>query len=186
LYLADDRPTPLGVYAQMINLGRDLYYNVHEWDSGPPVNRWSLKTSGWPIVEMQLFYLLETQWIKPVPVKAYSGTIGDKSVDVVQTFIYGDRRVDFHLDKKSHLPLKVVFPSDDSVGTKYGPGTYYATFADYADVDGIQMPRKFGRDSKPGIRETIQVNVEYDPALFERPPMIEAGPDAWKIHGNGK
>jgi hypothetical protein len=179
-YWSDDRPTPLGVSAEMINLGRDLSYDVHEWDSGPPVNRGKHNASEWPIVEMQLYYLLETRWVKPEPVKLYSGTIRHKSVDVIQTTVNGYVRVDFHLDRKSHLPLEVAFPSDDSVGIRYGRGTYYATFSDYEDVNGIQMPRKVGHLDKPKISDSVRVNVEYDPDIFERPPTIEAGPDAWK------
>ena len=174
----DDRPTPLGIYVKMINLDHDLSYDVDE-DSGTPVNRGRRNASEWPIVQIQLYFLLETQWVKPEPVKLYSGLVGHQAVDIVQTLANG-YRVDFHLDKKSHLPLKVAFPSDDSEGTNYGRGTYYATFADYADVNGIQMPRKVGHLAKPEISQSIQLNVEYNPGIFERPPSIKAGPDAWR------
>ncbi len=176
----DDRPTPLGVYVRMINLDHDLFYDVHEWDSGTPVNRGKRNASEDPIVDIQLYYLLETQWVKPVPVRVYGGSIGSKPVDIIQTIVNG-YRFDFHLDKQSHLPLEVAFPwPQNSEGANYGRGTIYATFADYADVNGIQMPRKVGHLAKPEISISVQVNVEYDPAIFEHPPSIKAGPNAWR------
>lgn len=178
----DDRPTPLGVYVEMINLERDLAYLAEE-DSGLPVNRgkYGAKARGeGPLLDAQLNYLLETQWVKPVPVRVYSGNIGSKSVDIIQTIVNG-YRFDFHLDKQSHLPLEVAFPwPQNSEGTNYGRGTIYATFSDYADVNGIQMPRKVGHLARPEMSISVQVNVEYDPAIFEHPPNIKAGPDAWR------
>ena len=178
----DDRPTPLGLYLEMINLDRDLSYFAEE-GSGPPVNRgkYEARSRGQqPLVDMQLYYLLETQWVKPIPVNLYTGKVGDHSADIVQTIVNG-YRVDFHLDKQTHLPLKVAFPSKNSVGTKYGLGTYYTTFSDYAAVSGVQMPRKIGYDTdKPDIRLKVEVNVDYDPTLFERPPSLKDGSDAWR------
>ena len=188
----DDRPTPLGVSVEMQNLGQGLSYKVEEDTAGNPRNLGenSAREVLWPVYYIQLYYLLETQWIKPLPVNLYSGSIGRRPVDIVQTIVQfqkapraNDRgdRVDFHLDKQSHLPLEVAFPSDDSVGTNYGRGTYYVTFADYADVNGIQMPRRVGYlAKKPDTSASVQVNVEYNPGIFERPPSIKAGPDAWR------
>jgi hypothetical protein len=178
----DDRPTPLGVYVEMINLERDLSYIIRE-DSGVPANKGKYSAKGrgeWPLSQIQLCFLLETHWVKPVPVVLLSGTIRGKAVDVVQTLVNGDR-VDFHLDKKSHLPLEVAFPAKDSIGTKYGLGTYYATFSDYYDVSGIQMPGKVGHDAEAEISQSVQVNVDYDAGIFERPPSLKDGPDGWRI-----
>jgi hypothetical protein len=179
----DDRPTWLGVYVEMVNLDRDLSYSIEE-DSGVPVNKGKYSARGrgmGPLLNAQLNYLLETQWVKPVPVKVYSGSIGSKPVDIIQTIVNGNR-YDFHLDKKSHLPLEVAFPwPQNSEGTNYGRGTIYATFSDYADVNGIQMPRKVGHLAKPEISLSVQVNVEYDPGIFERPPSLKDGPDGWRI-----
>ena len=189
---SDVRPTPLGLAIEMQNLGKGLSYKVEEDMSDPPRNLGenSAKEVLWPLYYAQLYYLLETQWIKPLPVKVYSGSIGRRPVDVVQTIVHfqkapraNDRgdRVDFHLDKQSHLLLEVAFPSDDSVGTNYGRGTYYVTFADYANVDGIQMPRRVGYlAEKPDASASVQVNVQYDPEIFEHPPSLKRGPDAWK------
>jgi hypothetical protein len=187
----DYRPTPLGIRMEMDNPQGKLSYKIEEATPNPPPNLGErhAKEALWDNYYAQLYYLLETQWIKPFPVRVYSGTIGGRPVDVLQTLVhYSDAprtnqagyRVDFHLDKQSHLPLEVAFPSDDSQGINYGRGTYYVTFADYADVSGIQMPRKVGHLIKPKIPLSVQVNLEYDPGIFERPPSIKAGPDAWR------
>lgn len=178
----DDRPTWLGVYVEMINLDRDLSYFV-ETDAVKPVNKGKYSAKGrgeWPLVQIQLYYLLETQWVKPVPIGLSGGVIARKSVDIVQTLVNG-YRVDFHFDKKSHLPLEVAFPSKDSIGTQYGLGTSYATFSDYYDVKGIQMPGKVGHDAKAEIPQSVRVNVEYDPGIFERPPSLKDGPAGWRV-----
>lgn len=189
-YWADDRPTPLGVYAEMINLGHDLSYDVHEWDSGTPVNQGRRNASDWPIIEMQLNYLLESKWVKPVPVRLFSGTVDYSPVDIVQTTLASHGRVDFHFDKKSHLLLEVAFPGNGTgrritgtdIGISYGLGTWFSTFSDYAEVNGIQMPRKVGHmlPERPTIPVSILFNVEYDPDIFEKPPSLKDGSDAWR------
>jgi len=143
----------------------------------------------WEIYYAQLYYLVETQWLKPRPVQVHSGMIEHQPVDIIQTVVHFPQapravdagyRVDFHLDKFSHLPLEIAFPSDDSQGTSYGRGTYYVRLADYADENGIQIPRKIGHMRKPDIPVTVQFNVDYDANIFERPPSVKAGPDAWR------
>jgi hypothetical protein len=179
---ADDRPTWLGLYVEMINLERDLSYFVDN-DSVPPINKGKYSAQGrgrQPLIDRQLYYLLETQWIKPVPVKVYAGRISDEPVDIVQTLVDG-YRVDFHFHRQSHLPLEVAYPSRDSEGTNYGLGTYYVTFGDYAEVNGIQMPRRLGYQPNPKIPLSIQTDVDYDPDIFERPPRLKDGPDAWRL-----
>ncbi|MER3453502.1 MAG: hypothetical protein C4344_07780 [Acidimicrobiia bacterium] len=93
-------------------------------------------------------------------------------MDIVQTVVDGER-VDFYLDRESHLPLKISFPAADE------RGTYYVTFSDYREVDGIQMPRRVSYMGGGWILTNYQLNVAYDEAIFERPPSIEAGPEAW-------
>jgi hypothetical protein len=187
----DDRPTPLGVWVGMRNLELGLSYSLNQDIPEPPQNlgRNSAREVLWDAYHTQLYYLLETQWVKPIPVKVYSGSIGHRPADIVQTIVrYPEApranpngyRVDFHLDRQSHLPLEVAFPSRDSEGTNYGRGTYFVTFSDYADVNGIQMPRRVGYIAKPEIPLSVQVNVEYDPETFEHPPSLKAGPDAWR------
>jgi hypothetical protein len=187
----DNRPSPLGLAIEMQNLERGLSYKVEEDTTGTPRNLGenSAKEVLWPVYYAELYYLLETEWIKPLPVKVYSASLGGRPVDVVQTIVHFQKaprandtgeRVDFHLDKQSHLPLKVAFPLNDIVGMNYRPSTYYVTFSNYDDVNGIQMPWRVGHIAKPELPLSIQINVEYDPGIFGRPPSLKSGPDAWK------
>ena len=60
-------------------------------------------------------------------------------------------------------------------------GGLWQEFCDYRDVGGIQMPSKERMNPKyPMYPIAFQFNVEYDPEIFERPPSVEAGPDAWR------
>jgi hypothetical protein len=122
-----------------------------------------------------LYYLLETQWVKPVPIGVTSGgRVGRRTVDIVQTLVDG-KRVDFYLDRESHLPLKVAF-----VNERDGRSYYWIMFSDYAPVKGIQMPQRTNGMGDADIPTSIQLDVGYDESIFERPPSIEAGAEAWR------
>src|SRR5215470_15140117 len=73
----DDRPTRLGVYVVMDNLERSLSYRMEGNTAGPPQNLGErhAKEGLWEIYYTQLYYLLETQWLKPRPVQVHSGMI---------------------------------------------------------------------------------------------------------------
>ncbi len=182
---SDDRPTPLGLSVEMHNLDRRLAYFVYSEDLEPPINKgWGSNLArGVPeLRDAQLYYLLETAWVKPVPLRVATDRRGYQQTDIVETLVNGSR-VDFHLDQNSHLPLEVAFPSRDGVGTSYGRGTYYVTFSDYRDVSGIQMPHRVGFLIKNGLPTTFEINVDCDAQIFERPPNIADGPDAWRRSG---
>ena len=124
--------------------------------------------------ETQLYYLLETRWLKPTLLGVTSGEVGGRRADVVRVTV-GGRVVDYYLDKKTHLPLKVALIS------KLDGGVYfYKTFSDYAPVDGIQMPSVMRVDGDGKLPLSYQFNVDYDRQLFERPPSALAAADAWK------
>src|SRR5882724_1387241 len=167
----DFRPTPLGLWVEMHNLERNLSYTINHADPVPRnEGRGSNLFRGAPaLTDAQRYYLLETQWMKPKPVKVATGRVGPQETDVVETLSDGSR-VDFHLDRKSHLPLEVAIPSDDSIGTSYGRGTYYVTFSDYREVSGIQMPHRVGFLTNDKLPNAFEINVDYDEQIFERPP----------------
>jgi hypothetical protein len=162
----DDRPSPIGLAVEMHNLERNLAYLTYPDDPESP-RRIDTERGRGALRNAQIYYLLETQWMKPVPVGVTSGRVEWRAVDVVQTVVDGTR-VDFYLDRESHLPLKISF------------GTYYVTFSDYREVDDIQMPRRVSYMGSGWILTNYQLNVAYDEAIFERPPSIEAGPEAWR------
>lgn len=126
----DDRPSPIGLAVEMHNLERNLAYLTYPNDPESPRRLGQSGRGSVPLRDAQLYYLLETRWIRPEPIGVTSGRVGRQAVDVVQTIVDG-KRVDFYLDRELHLPLKVAFPAEDE------RGTYYVMFSDYAPVDGI-------------------------------------------------
>lgn len=129
----------------------------------------------------QLLYLMETKWQKPNLRSARTERIGFKKYAVVQTVVSRER-VDFYFDRTSHLPVKIVKYyvgdlSEEGSSIKFN-------LEDYKEVNGIQMPQKVEAtgafmDGTNYVKQ--QINVAYDKNLFERPPSLEAGAEAWKI-----
>ena len=126
-------------------------------------------------IDTQLNYLMETRWVKPIPISVESGKVGWHKVDIVQTTIKsypkGEERVAFALDRKSHLPRQVIYYAI-TFGKEYSGKV---SLSDYVEIDGIQMPMKVR-----GIKTRYQFNVEYDERVFEQAPSFEAGIEAWK------
>lgn len=119
------------------------------------------------ISQVQYLYLMETRWVKPTPLSVTKDNIGLKLFDVLHTR-FENKRVDYFLDRKTHLPARVAV---------FYNGRDRATFdfSDYVTVNGIQMP---GRQKKGKIN--FQINASYDESVFTRLPSIEAGPKAWQ------
>ncbi|MEK6283101.1 MAG: hypothetical protein AABN95_22315 [Acidobacteriota bacterium] len=126
-------------------------------------------------IDLQLNYLMETRWVRPTPLSVQKGKVGGRDVDIVQTTVHeypkGPDRVAFALDRKTHLPLQVIYYAVVR-GEEYSGGL---RLSDYAEVNGIQMPGKVGR-----LKTSYQINVEYDESVFEQPPSFSAGIEAWK------
>jgi hypothetical protein len=112
---------------------------------------------------------METRWVKPTPLSVTKGHMGSKKVDVLHTR-FENKRVDYFLDRKTHLPAEVAI--------FYNAGdraTLTIDLSDYVTVSGIEIP---GRQKNGRIR--FQVNPSYDEGIFTRPPSIAAGPKAWE------
>ena len=127
------------------------------------------------MINMQLHYLMETRWVKPIPVSVERGKVAGHSVDIIQTvvkeFPRGEEKITFVLDRKSHLPLQVIHHTI-TFGQEYTGGP---RLSGYTEVNGIQMPARVD-----GFNTSYQFNVEYDPRVFEQPPSAQAGIEAWK------
>jgi hypothetical protein len=119
--------------------------------------------------------LLETRWLKPIPVRATVETIGSKKVDVVETIV-NNSRVDFAFNKKTHLLIRITFYNIVSNKTY----TDVQHFSDYVDVGGIKVPLTVNLDDGTEEKSTIQFNVEYNSDVFAKPPPSGAGPKAWR------
>ncbi len=184
----DERPSKLGLAVKMNNLDRNLFFLTYPDDPESPRKLGvAPEEANSFTIRAQLLYLMETEWVKPVPVKVTRDRINGKAVSVVHTFV-GNRQVDFALDRESHLPVNVTIHhrSDRDVTSSVGvlpmreSVLNSVALSDYAEVNGIQMPHIVNFDEGVNSRTTYQMNVAYDESVFERPPSVEAGAEAWR------
>ena len=169
----DGLPPLFHLTVSMSNLERNIACTMYAGDSSPkctePKDWASFFNQGEGLGRAQYLYLLETKWVKPVPISVTKGSIGLKTVDVLQTRADG-RIVDYYLDRKTHLPQRVV--------TFFESGRVWETydFSDYMNVNGIKMPSV---QQKGKIN--FQINPAYNESIFTHPPSIEAGSKAWRL-----
>jgi len=190
----DSRPGAFGLNISVLDFGRAVGWELSDrWDSARPIttkpSQFNPSDPAYDskadskyrsirerFLEDQLVYLMETKFLKPTLVGARKAKVGSRKVDVIEGVV--DReRVEFYLDPKSHLPLRIVFITRLESGRDFVDVIH---LADYAEVGGIQMPHRVSWASDEDNRTTYQINVDYDPAIFERPPRTDMGPEAWK------
>jgi len=174
---SDYRPDVFGLRIQMYNYDDNTKYVVTD---GEPNRQLESITEGdkkdGDLLWALLPYLPETKWSKPVLVQAEAGKVGQRSVDIVQTTVKG-ARVDFALDRKTHLPIRVSYYSTDRNKT-------YVTdvdLSDYVEIEGIRVPQTVKYKDGTQDKKSYQFNVEYKEDIFTQPPHIDAGPEAWKV-----
>ncbi len=141
------------------------------------------------LVQDPFIYLLETEWVRPVPVRARA----EGKYDVVETEV-GVMRADFYLSRKTRLPARVVTEWMGGVGRATGSlGPMEVLLEDYAEVEGVWMPRRVTRRLVDAARESVgdplsgdeersryRFNVAYDPTIFNGPVPRNVKPDDWK------
>ncbi len=187
----DQRPSVFGLYVSMANLERNLFYSVSSDNPETPrrSERNSENSEGLSIIQAQLLYLMETEWVRPVLTGATRGRIGRQPVDIVHTLV-NNRRVDFALHPTSHLPVNVsiYFTQAERQAASRSTGLpavdvplNSVALSDYTEVNGIQMPRTVNFDRTLDVQTSYLFNVAYDESIFERPPSIAAGPEAWRV-----
>lgn len=167
----DGLPPPFHLTVGVLDLARNLRCTMYEGAKTPVCGPAKQVTSSGNegLNQAQYLYLMETRWVKPVPLNVTKDSVGSKKVDLLHTR-FENKRIDYFLDLKTHLPLRVaVF-----YGVSDRP-TLTVDFSEYVNVDGIQMPSK----QKKG-RINFEINPPYDESIFTRPPSIEAGPKAWQ------
>ncbi|HWW74394.1 MAG TPA: hypothetical protein VNZ44_03310 [Pyrinomonadaceae bacterium] len=170
----DGLPPPFTLSVGWIDVSRNKRCHISKGSGavtcGPARNVRSPGDEG--LVRVQYLYLLETRWVKPTPVGVSEARIGFKKVDVLQTR-FRETRIDYYLDRKTHLPARVTVFFEKS-----GRELESLDFSEYADVGGVMMP---GKQERGHIN--FQINPPYDEAVFTRPPALEAGPHAWRRPG---
>jgi hypothetical protein len=138
------------------------------------------------LIQDPVVYLMETKWVRPVPFRTRTEGKGKKQQDVVEIEV-GKLRVDFYLDRKTHLPVKLVTEKYHGVFSSKPRMDLSIKLQDYADVDGIQMPRRLIREpllTNAVIRSKeyakYKFNVTFDESIFNRPVPKKAKFDDWK------
>lgn len=171
----DLRPDVFGLRVTMYNHDTRMKYVISE---GEPHRQLE------PIPEAEkarsriyglLSYLPETKWVRPVLVGLSTGRVRLRPVYIVETRVHGER-VDFALDRKTHLPVRVSYY--DVIKDK----TYITAveLSDYVEISGIRVPQQVKYDDGTVYKQTYQFNVEYNKDIFIKPTTLEAGPEAWK------
>jgi hypothetical protein len=157
------------------------------------------------LIQDPIIYLMETQWLRPVPIRTYEGKRGLKRVDVVEIAV-GRNRFDFYLDRKTRLPVKLVTDEYRGISEGTEPMGLTVYFDNYVTVDGIKMPTRVVREprhvpikdfSVPSlvlsheprfpekVRRDIELlqyrfNVEYEKTIFDHPASRKAKANDWK------
>jgi len=144
------------------------------------------------LVQDPVIYLMETNWLQPEPLRVHTEGKGKNQRDVIETKA-GPVRVDFYLDRKSRLPIKLVTQWNGGITQAMdGGGPVTIELDDYVDTDGIMMPRRvtrelegkapvgevFRRDTE---RANYRFNVTYDPKILESPASRKTKRSDWKL-----
>ncbi len=140
------------------------------------------------IRQLQYVYFLETRWVRPTPLRASRVRRGFKSVDRVETMVEGEL-VSFDLDVNTHLPVRIETihktklkpPRPGMTGS--GGLTFVYELDAYHDVAGIQVPARVTRGSDTAEAD-VEINPDYDPAIFTTPPPAGATMTSWRRSSN--
>lgn len=131
----------------------------------------------------QFIYLLVTSDVDPVPLRLRKEWIGLKRVDVIEAEAQG-WRVDYYIDPKTHLPLRVVLPNGLKAHER-GDMNHIVALEDYAAVDGVMMPHRATHTYTTNPQRwkdqlKFEINAAYDPQIFEQAPTSRTGGEAWR------
>ena len=185
---SDYRPGKMGYHIDVLDFDRERRWYASPGKSvplpsRPDVDKAVFEDFRYRFRQAQFLYLSETKWAKPTFTGARTESIGGKKFEVIETIIDDQRsvRADFYLDRETHLPARIVIDSRAARGSGKGSMDYVCRLDDYANVGGIQMPQIVNCGDKEN-QTTYQFNVDYDEAIFERPPTsADAKPDAWRV-----
>lgn len=117
------------------------------------------------LVQDPVIYLMETKWVRPQPLRVRTEGKGDKQLDVIETKV-GSLRVDFYLDRKTRLPIKLVtgpYGGVAQVSPELRPMTI--ELKDYVAIDGIMMPRRVTREPQ-GQSPAQELRRDYEDAKY--------------------
>ena len=141
---------------------------------GRPVRTMHRSDSEAAQLDADLQFPLHVQGVFPELRLEYPEIIGGHEAYVLLGVRDGHPAVKFYFDEQSHLPLRVIRYSESPLGFN----TSRIDYADYRDVDGVQVPFRVVL-TQPKSSSTIQFeeivhNVQIDPAKFAKPPSVRA------------
>lgn len=171
----DKTQKPIGLWGTVADVEKNVEYAVNEYSK--QADKTDAANAAFFVRRQQISILLETRWLKPELLSARKEKVENRSYDVVETRIEGERnRIDFYFDEKTHLLYMLDF-----IDMKTGKSYQWTRYYNYTTVDGIQVPTEY--NSRFVGRKTpvkIDFNVEYDETVFEKQPSIKATPNDWK------
>lgn len=144
------------------------------------------------LVQDPVIYLMETDWLRPEPLRVRTEGKGHKQLDVIETKV-AMLRIDFYLDRKTRLPVKLVTEWYGGIGQATpGGGPMKIELDDYVDIEGILMPRRVTREPdgeapvgevlrRDTERATYRFNVTYNPKILGGPAPKTAKRSDWKL-----
>ena len=167
LWVWDDTlPPPFNLTVRVLNISQNfrctLYAKVAKPTCGSATGD---HPSAEEIKEAQYLYFLETNWVKPVPV----GVTRDKKVDVVHTR-FENKKIDYFLDRKTHLPVRVVVYADGRQRPNLN-----VELSRYQNIGGVHMPTKQNRTIID-----FEINEPFDETIFSVAPSIDKGSHGWR------
>lgn len=174
--------------SSMANLDRGIFLfdpQPINADKVQPVEGGSNYKETW-LLDACIFFL-ENKWLKPMPIRVRRETVGKQKMDVIETRFphsatLSDVTLSYYVEPEDLEVRGIAYYS-----SKYNQILRFYAFDDYSEVDGIRVPKGFTVIPKVEFPKksrmlplTFQFNVDYDKELFNRPPSVAAGPDAWK------
>ena len=166
----DYRPAVFGLWIHVYDYSRRTKYVITDGEPHHPAETIEDKEMDLPLYFPQLMYLLESNWLKPKPLRVHV----ERSIDVVETELER-RRYDFGIDRSTKLPVSFTSYSE------YAGKTYQneVKFLDYKEVGGIMVPLAVQMGDGHKEYSAIKFNVDYNENIFASAPSIDGGPHAW-------
>ncbi len=183
----DYRPGQMGYSVRVVNARTGLGW-ASQGGPASPLRRPDTHTA-FRLRQLQYVYFLETRWVQPTPLRASRVQHGSKSADRVETEIEGDLVV-FDLDTNTHLPVRIetvhkITLKPPRPGMSPGEQKYVYELDGYHEVAGIQVPGRVTISGDPA-EARVEINPDYDPLIFTRPPPADTTIDSWRKQADRK
>ena len=169
----DQRDSVFGIDEAMYNSETGLKYIFDPRSKSPPPSLVPFETPrdrATRGVKMSGFatYLLVLSWFEPKVL----GITSENKTDVIHTDFNGGR-IDFALDRKTHLPVLWTVSGDGHSNGEW--------MKNYKEFDGIMMATHTGPLDESGrYTHTYEFNAEIDDSIWEHPPAFSLGADGWR------